>query len=87
MNDVPKDETAGSPPEAGGRALVRVTVNLVPRAVTALDATCERTQDTKTDVVNRALVTFDKITKRQEQGYDLFFRNADGHEIQVEFVY
>lgn len=38
--------------------LLKVTVNLIPRAVDALDVACARTRDSKTDAINRALVVY-----------------------------
>ncbi|MEV4630516.1 hypothetical protein AB0J90_30070 [Micromonospora sp. NPDC049523] len=58
-------------PEAGTgtvRALVKVTVNLTPRAVDALDLSCARTRDTKTDTINRALVVYNVVQDLMEHG-------------------
>lgn len=50
------------------RALTKVTVNLIPRAVDALDAACVRTRDTKTDTINRALVVHNLVLDLVERG-------------------
>ncbi|MFC8615535.1 hypothetical protein ACFT9M_03805 [Micromonospora purpureochromogenes] len=52
----------------GGSSLVRVTVNLAPRAVEALDQACEKTRDTKTDTINRALVVYNLVLELLERG-------------------
>jgi hypothetical protein len=43
----------------GGSGLVRVTVNLTPAALQALDNLCEATGYSKTDVINRALQVYE----------------------------
>nr|MDT0657089.1 hypothetical protein [Micromonospora sp. DSM 115978] len=54
------------PPDA--RPLVRVTVNLTPRAVDSLDQACLRTHDSKTDTINRALVVYNIVLELLERG-------------------
>ncbi|ROO52901.1 hypothetical protein EDC02_7852 [Micromonospora sp. Llam0] len=76
-------EGSGAKSESGmevGRGLVRVTVNLTPRAVDALDSACSKTKDTKTDSINRALVVYDVVLELIERGGGhLTFQNKDGH--------
>ncbi|WP_326560035.1 hypothetical protein [Micromonospora sp. NBC_01796] len=48
--------------------LVKVTVNLTPRAVEALDAATARTRDTKTDTINRALPVYNLVLELLERG-------------------
>lgn len=58
-------------PPSDKKKLTKVTVNLVPRAVDALNAAAEQTGDSRTDTVNRAL-----------QMYALLVRDtADGAEV------
>src|SRR5215468_9911910 len=52
--------------EGGGSGLTRVTVNLTRQAVEALEALCERTGYSKTDVINRAI----QIYKVMEPRFD-----------------
>ncbi|WP_326560657.1 hypothetical protein [Micromonospora sp. NBC_01796] len=60
-------------------ALKKVTVNLGPRAVDALDAACARTGDTKTDTMNRALVVHNLVLGLVEHGGgSLAVRHPDG---------
>ncbi|MEV4626669.1 hypothetical protein AB0J90_10325 [Micromonospora sp. NPDC049523] len=61
------------------RSLVKVTVNLTPRAVDALDAACTRSRDTKTDTINRALVVYNLVLELVERGGGcLTLQNPDG---------
>jgi hypothetical protein len=64
---------------AEDRSLVKVTVNLNPRAVDALDSACGRTRDTKTDTINRALVVYNLVLGLVERGGgSLAVRDPDG---------
>lgn len=56
-------------------APTRVTVNLTPRAVDALELTCGRTGENKTDVINHALQVLAVV-------HDLLERN-DGRSLVV----
>lgn len=83
---VPRSRDADGAAPAGesgtdsGRGLVRVTVNLTPRAVDALEAACARTRDTKTDSINRALVVYNVILELIERGGGrLTFQTRDGN--------
>lgn len=51
---------------AGG-SLTRVTVNLTPRSVTALERTSRVTGDSKTDTINRALQVYALIQEMAER--------------------
>lgn len=64
------DPDAGQLPDddTEPRALTKVTVNLIPRAVEALDQACARTRDTKTDTINRALVLHNLVLGLIERG-------------------
>lgn len=59
-------------PPAG---LTRMTVNLTPRAMGALEWTCGRTGENKTDVINRALQVLAVV-------HDMLERN-DGRSLVV----
>jgi hypothetical protein len=61
-------DQAGSEGAADARPLVRVTVNLTPRAVDSLDQACLRTHDSKTDTINRALVVYNLVLELLERG-------------------
>lgn len=59
--------------------LTRVTVNLIPRAVKALDSIAGRQGDTRTDSVNRALIGWDAVLDLMERGGGkLTVAHADG---------
>jgi hypothetical protein len=63
------------------RTLVKVTANLTPRAVEALDITCARTKDSKTDTINRALVVYQVVLDLMDRaGGQLVVVGPDGPE-------
>lgn len=65
--------------------LTKLTVNLVPRAVAALQAAAETTGDTRTDTVNRALQMYATLCAAADSGYvQLRFRDSTGRWIPVE---
>ncbi|WP_329105472.1 hypothetical protein OG792_32730 [Micromonospora sp. NBC_01699] len=67
--------------------LTKVTVNLNPRAVDALDGACTRTRDTKTDAINRALVVYNLVLGLLERGGgSLTLRNPDGSTERVHLL-
>lgn len=71
----------------GGRPLVRVTVNLAPRAVEALDLACARTRDTKTDTINRALVVYNVVLGLIDRGGgQLTLQTKDGRTETVHLI-
>jgi hypothetical protein len=78
---VPSRESGEKGDLAGesARGLVRITVNLTPRAVDALDSACSKTKDTKTDSINRALVVYNVVLELIERGGGhLTFQTKDG---------
>ncbi|WP_329105039.1 hypothetical protein OG792_31460 [Micromonospora sp. NBC_01699] len=50
------------------RSLTKVTVNLNPRAMNALNSACARTRDTKTDTINRALIVHNFVLELTASG-------------------
>lgn len=70
-----------------GRTLVKVTVNLTPRAVEALDATSVRTRDSKTDTICRALAACQIVLDLMDRsgGY-LVIVDADGQRERVHLL-
>ena len=46
--------------------MTKMTVNLTPQAVAALEMASTRCEDTHTDTVNRALIVYDEITAAVE---------------------
>lgn len=61
----------------------RLTVNLSRRGKTGLERAIESTGDNKTEVVNRALELYGRVTGRAAQGDDLLLRNGAGELTQL----
>jgi hypothetical protein len=55
-------------PAGDGGGLVRITVNLTPKAFGALTRSCEATGDSKTDTINRALLVYDLVRGLADEG-------------------
>jgi hypothetical protein len=62
--------------------LERVTVNLTPRSAKALDDVVQRTQDTKTDVINRALQVYAFLEKIMHDGGAVYIREAESTDLE-----
>lgn len=60
------------------QGLTRTTVNLVPRAVAALEEVSRLTGDNKTDVINRALQVYAYLELEQVAGKRILLSNLDG---------
>lgn len=70
---------------AAGRSqspLERVTVNLTARSATALDDVVQLTQDTKTDVINRALQVYAFLEKIMHDGGAVYIREAESTDFE-----
>jgi hypothetical protein len=67
---------------AGGSGLERVTVNLAPRSVAALDALVQLTGDTKTDAINKALQVYSYLQGLMHDGGALYVRETAGGEME-----
>jgi hypothetical protein len=75
------------PPGGGGGGLVRVTVNLTPKAYEALQRSCEMSRDTKTDTINRALLVYELIQQLSEQGGgSLTMVNRNGEKERIHLL-
>lgn len=61
--------------------LHKVTVNLIPKADEALQATAERLQLSRTDVINRALQAYGYLEETIANGGDVLIR-PKGAEVQ-----
>jgi hypothetical protein len=68
--------------KASGSSLERVTVNLSPRSVAALDELVQITGDTKTDAINKALQVYSFLQTVMHQGGALYTREAPGAELE-----
>jgi hypothetical protein len=62
------------------------TVGLVPKAVTDLMKTHERTRLTGADIVNRAISLYDFIDEELHTGAELLLRRRDGSTHLVELL-
>lgn len=74
--------------EAPNWSLVKVTVNLTPRTVDALDLASTRTRDTRTDTVNRALVVYNLVLELMERGGGghLTVQHRDGGTERIHLI-
>jgi hypothetical protein len=64
--------------EADKSALTRVTFNLGPRAVAALDAICSHNGENKTDAINRALRSLAALQRYSHPDGSLHVTADDG---------
>jgi hypothetical protein len=71
-------------PEPDG--LTRVTVNLTPRAVTALDALAVAGPMSKTDAINRALRTAGRLARYADADGAVVLLAGDGRQVEIEVV-
>jgi hypothetical protein len=85
------DDRPPSPPTQStahtGGSLTRVTANFTPRAMTALERVCEKTGDSRTDVLNMAVMVYETILDliNQDDGKTLRVQLPD--EVRVlQFV-
>jgi hypothetical protein len=62
--------------------LERVTLNITPRTVVALDEAMVATGDTKTDVINRAVQVYAYLHSVMEGGGRLYVRDHPGDELE-----
>jgi len=63
----PPTPPAQSSPHTGG-SLTRVTANFTPRAMASLDRVSEKTGDSRTDVLNRAVMAYETLLDLIEEG-------------------
>jgi hypothetical protein len=67
-------------------AAERVTVALVPKAVSDLQGAVERTGLSKTDVINRAIILYEYLDARLSGSSELLIRDPEsGHLEQIRF--
>jgi hypothetical protein len=62
----------------GHKTLERVTVNLTPRACNALEAIVQRTGDSKTDTINRALQIYNYLDEIMHSGGAVYVQDHNG---------
>jgi hypothetical protein len=71
------DRTAATTSRGPG-APERVTVNLTARAWHALEAAVQRTGDTKTETINRALQIYNYLDELMHSGGAVYVQDAHG---------
>lgn len=77
-----------SPPEgpatrSSGGSLTKVTVNLLPRTVAALEEASEAAGQSKTDTINRAVQLYNWIQRRLDAGESLQIVSQDGQTREI----
>jgi hypothetical protein len=82
----PPTTSPARPQGSGGNSVTKLTVNITPRATTALDAAATANGETKTNVVNRAIQAYAFLTRMLNEGWDLVLRDNDGREQRVQFL-
>jgi hypothetical protein len=71
---------------ASQREFTKLTVNLINKAVEALDSAVVVTQLSKTDTVNRALQVYAFMIEEQEKGGQLLVREPDGTLSRIRMI-
>lgn len=81
VDDAPTTTSEQAPKVAG-----RVTVNLSKRTVEALDATSALTDDTKTEVINKAVQLYQEVQEAQGNGGGIWIKpSKDAEPILVRY--
>ena len=79
--------TPGQPEASTGGSLTRVTANFTPRAMAALERVAAETGDSKTDVLNRAVMVYQTFLELTEQGNgSLQVLYPDGSRERLRFL-
>jgi hypothetical protein len=65
--------------------LTRVSANLTPRSLAALQAAVALTGDTQTDTINRALQVYAHLEKVISRGGEVITRQ-DGQDTSLQFI-
>jgi hypothetical protein len=72
----------GAAPKVAGR----VTVNLSRRSVDAIKSTSALTDDTKTEVINKAVQLYNEVQEAQTHGGGIWIQSAEGRDpVQVRY--
>jgi hypothetical protein len=79
--------TPGQQDVSTGGSLTRVTANFTPRAMAALERVSDETGDSKTDVLNRAVLVYQTFLELMEQGNGtLHVVYPDGSRERLRFM-
>ena len=68
-------------------AAERITVALIRKAGEDLQRLQERTNLSKTDIVNRAISLYEFFDSQQRRGQDVLLRNRETNELQTIFFF
>jgi hypothetical protein len=81
--------TPPTPPEqnaaGGGGSLTRVTANFVPRSMAALEEVSARTGDSRTDILNRAVLVYKAFLEMSVDDV-LTVIGPDGTQEKIRFI-
>ncbi|GAA2722927.1 hypothetical protein [Actinocorallia aurantiaca] len=65
----------------------RITVNLTPKSVQALEALTGNTGDTKTDTINRALQLYEFLDRVTREGGKVYVQESESETLErVRFL-
>lgn len=64
----------------------KITVKIVPHVDDALTKAAQDNSESKTSVVNRAIVVYELLTRLQAKGWTLLLRDSDGSEERIHFL-
>jgi len=79
--------TAPAATSATTTTVTKLTVNLTPRAATALEEAAGINGETKTNAVNRAIQAYAFLTRMMADGWDLVLRDPkEAREQRVQFL-
>ena len=82
---VPTGDGPSPASQPGPGDLTRVTVNLTPRAVAALDVLAAAGPQSKTDAINRALRTAGRLVRHVDSG-GVVVLVVNGRHVEIEVV-
>jgi len=66
--------------------LVRLTINLIPRAYAAMVLASEITGDSRTDTVNRAVQLYAYVEHELSQGSEILIRDKTGETSRIKML-
>jgi hypothetical protein len=81
--EVTMPQATGQRKREGGSPLERVTVNLIARASDALRRLSDRTGDSRTDNINRAIQIYEYLDDITSRGGAIYVRESKDSELQL----
>lgn len=84
-HDTADDPAARPGEQKSGGSLTKITINLAPKAVKALEEVADATGDTKTESINRAVQIYAWLQTRINAGDQFLVLDKEGRtrEIQI----